>query len=82
MNALRHPDFINLKHKIQNCETMEKLERFRQVILRYGHTHSDRAELMSYFLEKEQDLNPEFKNESWADAIETQRMKDINNSYK
>ena len=60
---MRHPDFINLKHKIQNCDKPEKLERLRNVIVRYGLKHSDRAELMTYFLEKEWELNPEKKNE-------------------
>lgn len=77
-NTKRHPDFIKLKHKIQSSEKPEQLERLRQVVLRYGHTHADRAELMAYFLEKEYDLNPEQKNESMADETSIESMQHKN----
>lgn len=63
MNTKRHPDFIKLKHRIQSCTNPEQIERLRQVVLRYGQSHADRAELMAYFLEKEYDLNVEMKND-------------------
>lgn len=59
MNTKRHPDFIKLKQRIQSCTKPEQIERLRQVVLRYGQSHSDRAELMAYFLEKEYDLSDE-----------------------
>ena len=63
MNTKRHSDFIKLKHKIQSCEKLSQLNSLRQVILHYSKNQEDRAELMAYFIEKEQDLSPDYRNE-------------------
>ena len=77
MNTKRHPDFIRLKHRIQECNKPEQLERLRQVVLRYGQSHADRAELMAYFLEREYDLNVEMKNDGEKVDVLTRHESEI-----
>lgn len=63
-NTERHPDYFKIKQRIKSCAKTESLDRLREVVLRFNSENkTDGPELMSYFLEKEQDLSIEYKNE-------------------
>lgn len=63
-NIKRHPDYIKIRQRIKSCGNPEQLERLRQVVIRFNNENkTDGPELMSYFLEKEQDLSADYKNE-------------------
>lgn len=64
MNRKVHPDFINLKHKINACKTIDKLELLRQVIIRFHKNNiEDGGRLLVEFMLKEQVLNPDYRND-------------------
>lgn len=63
-NISRHPDYFKIKQRIKSCPKIEALERLREVVLRFNSENKvDGPELLVYFLEKEQDLSVEYKNE-------------------
>lgn len=64
MNKKRNPYFFNLKHKINACKTLEKLNSLRQVTLRYHKDHiDDGGALLTIFALKEQSLCVDYRNE-------------------
>ena len=73
-NIKRHPDFINLKHKIDKCIKLSKLEEHKEVVLRFKDKHKeDGNDLMIIYLRKYDELNPEYK---WESPEETENHKD------
>ena len=75
MNTKRHPDYINIKHKINSCVRLSTLESNAQVVKRFYEQNKgeDANDLMILFLQKRDELNPEYKWESGA-VIENYRV--------
>lgn len=60
MNKKRNPDYINLLHKIRNADKPERLERLRQVVIRFHKDNKeDGGQLLVEFIQREEQLNPE-----------------------
>jgi len=62
MNKKRHPDYINLKHKIESCTKEKQLESLRQVAVKFAKENKgdDANDLTLLFLQKRDELNPNF----------------------
>lgn len=63
-NKRRHPDYLKLKKRIGEARGSIKLELLREVVLKFNSENkNDGPELLACFIEKEQELSIELKNE-------------------
>ena len=65
-NTFRHPDFINLKHKINSCEKWESLQNLSETVVRFAKSNKhlpDADDIMNVYIQKEKELRPDYFEE-------------------
>ena len=57
-NTTRHPDYINIKHKLDSCESLKSLRSHNELVLRFyrkNKSGQDEKELLAHYLDLEED---------------------------